>query len=427
MRLTRRTVESLLKHNDTSSWELVYADDHSVDSKIRPYVESKGFRPLVLNDGERLGPTRITHKLFVELSARYGAEATVLYLQNDFVSRRPVPVDAVEQLLAIENVGWVHLGYATKFDRRLVRVEPMTIDGEKFKIRTIKYSDRAHVTKAGTNAKYLANKKSERHVVGHVRRAGLRMAYVVPRVMRHAGGKARSTPFKPPGLPAPLRLAQEAWNNGATNTLEGTNRRWNKAMHRKNNQPVKQMKKRSRIKRFRGWALMSRQERDFILQHIPATGYVLEVGTFHGASAAAFAQARPGCQIISVDSFPHGAGNGRKGWGVEPQIRNWLHNKQENMSLIVGDISEAARLFGKLYFDVIIVDGTHTAEACTSDLTRAMPLLKEDGVIVADDYKNPRWPEVAEAVDAFCKTGAAVVFKERPYMAILKKVHSREV
>jgi predicted O-methyltransferase YrrM len=172
---------------------------------------------------------------------------------------------------------------------------------------------------------------------------------------------------------------------------------------------------------------MSRQEREFILEHIPATGHVLEVGTFHGVSAAAFAQARPGCQIVSVDSFPHGAGNGRKGWGVEPQIRNWLYNQQENMSLIVGDISEAAKLFGKLYFNVIIVDGTHTAEACTNDLTRAMPLLKEDGVVVADDYKNPRWPEVAEAVDAFCKTGAAVVFKERPYMAILKKVHSREV
>ena len=90
---TVQTVEALCNHNDLSAWPLFYADDHSDDPRIRRYVESQGFRPVLLNDGERMGCSPMSDGLLQAVLRETGPEWFVLYLQNDFVATRPIPLD----------------------------------------------------------------------------------------------------------------------------------------------------------------------------------------------------------------------------------------------------------------------------------------------------------------------------------------------
>ncbi len=117
---TVRTVESLLEHNDVAKWNLLYADDASTDPRIRPYVESKGFEPLVLND-TRLGCSPTTEALMVAIAERHPG-IRVLYLQNDFESVRPLPEGDIRKQLEDDDTAFAQLTYRkprNRYNRRL--------------------------------------------------------------------------------------------------------------------------------------------------------------------------------------------------------------------------------------------------------------------------------------------------------------------
>ena len=93
---TVRTVEALKAHNDVTGWPLFYADDHSQDERVRPYVESQGFKPVLLNNRERMGCSPISDGLLQAVLRETGPDWLVLYLQNDFEARRPIPLQVVQ-------------------------------------------------------------------------------------------------------------------------------------------------------------------------------------------------------------------------------------------------------------------------------------------------------------------------------------------
>ena len=55
-------------------------------------------------------------------------------------------------------------------------------------------------------------------------------------------------------------------------------------------------------------------------------------------------------------------------------------------------------------FDMIHIDGDHTAVACLDDIVLSWPLLKVGGMLLIDDYKTCRGNYVKTAVDAVMPT-----------------------
>ena len=86
---TRKTVQTLLHHNDLSDVALVYADDHSLDDRVRKFVEESGFEPVFLNNGPRMGCSPMTDALWHGAQKRVGNDGIIVSLQNDFISVRP--------------------------------------------------------------------------------------------------------------------------------------------------------------------------------------------------------------------------------------------------------------------------------------------------------------------------------------------------
>jgi hypothetical protein len=131
---TRATVESLFAHNDVSGWELFYADDASTDRRIRPYVESRGFKPVVLHE-ERHGCSPTTEALFLAIGNEVPPETIVLYLQNDFESVRAIPLDLCKEHLNRPDVGFIQVFYWRPRLRYTKLLEWIWPDGQPWDFR----------------------------------------------------------------------------------------------------------------------------------------------------------------------------------------------------------------------------------------------------------------------------------------------------
>ena len=60
---------------------------------------------------------------------------------------------------------------------------------------------------------------------------------------------------------------------------------------------------------------------------------------------------------------------------------------------------EAAKLFEDESLDFVFLDADHRYEHVRDDIIAWLPKLKPGGMLAGDDYGNPAWPGVAEAVD----------------------------
>lgn len=63
-------------------------------------------------------------------------------------------------------------------------------------------------------------------------------------------------------------------------------------------------------------------------------------------------------------------------------------------------------------FDLIYIDGDHSAQGCLLDTTLTWDLLSHGGIMVWDDYGNTDYPGVRKAVNAFlsCATDHEVLW-----------------
>ena len=124
---------------------------------------------------------------------------------------------------------------------------------------------------------------------------------------------------------------------------------------------------------------------------------VLEIGTYHGVTAARLADTHPGASIVSLDTFGH--------LGPADGPACWMANHRHNQFLFIGTAQDFARVCYGMRFDVILVDGDHQYRPCRADLATALALLAPGGRLFAHDYgKAPgwKWPGVTRAVDEFC-------------------------
>jgi hypothetical protein len=86
--LTERTLSSLAAHNDLSRFDLLHADDASVDDRNDELAATHGFTTVV-KTRERLGIASVRTSLI--RAAKHRSASWVLLLENDIESVRPFP------------------------------------------------------------------------------------------------------------------------------------------------------------------------------------------------------------------------------------------------------------------------------------------------------------------------------------------------
>ncbi|MFL7902622.1 class I SAM-dependent methyltransferase [Azospirillum argentinense] len=124
----------------------------------------------------------------------------------------------------------------------------------------------------------------------------------------------------------------------------------------------------------------------------------LEIGVRRGRSAAAVAKQAPACAIIGFDLWQAGyAGIENPGPDfVRDELRRLGH--QGTLELVSGNshrtVPEYLVSHPNARFDLIVVDGDHSAEGARQDLLDVLPRLNVGGAIVFDDVDHPAHPEL---------------------------------
>ena len=140
---------------------------------------------------------------------------------------------------------------------------------------------------------------------------------------------------------------------------------------------------------------------------------ILEIGAYEGCSTTWLVDNmlhHPESRLITCDTFEGSAEH------TEEQKNGLFDRFQDN--LMVSTYPEKVLPFKnrsnelmadlirrKLKFDIIYVDGSHETPDVYRDAVNGYRLLKDDGVIIFDDYQwpanNPDWKPVKAAIDRF--------------------------
>lgn len=170
-------------------------------------------------------------------------------------------------------------------------------------------------------------------------------------------------------------------------------------------------------------------------EHVGPTPRVLEVGSFEGLST---------CWLIERLSKHHGGG---EIFSVDPWVGNDFRTQTFDMSgvekLFHSNVGQAQSRFPNVTvhqmkefskdalsllmlehagsFDMIYVDGDHTAKAALTDLVLSHYLCKEGGLIIVDDYlwdyEGSIMMSPKPGVDAYTTIFADEVYQLRNYSA----------
>jgi SAM-dependent methyltransferase len=141
-------------------------------------------------------------------------------------------------------------------------------------------------------------------------------------------------------------------------------------------------------------------------------GNIGEIGVYHGKFLIALAHlSRPGEKVTAIDVFDDqeknldGAGVGslerlRKNISAyAPPGLDYEFIKADSIALT--PVEKAKIMESRGPFRLFSVDGCHTAEHTFNDLLTAQDFLSPGGVLILDDFMQPHWPGVTEAVHNF--------------------------
>jgi Methyltransferase domain len=151
------------------------------------------------------------------------------------------------------------------------------------------------------------------------------------------------------------------------------------------------------------------REMDELLFADSVDGGVGEIGIHHGKQFIALHNLMSsGAKSLAIDVFgaqefnldQSGSGDRAKflenlaAWGANPE--NCVVVERDSLSLRARDLDELHKAVGDLKF--FGIDGCHEVEHTISDMHAAMSLVAHGGVIVLDDFLNPDFPGVHQAV-----------------------------
>jgi predicted O-methyltransferase YrrM len=129
------------------------------------------------------------------------------------------------------------------------------------------------------------------------------------------------------------------------------------------------------------------------LQRLAKDGDVLEIGSAYGYSTVAIGLVAR--SVVAVD--PH------TGHGSHGTLREHLHlyALTDQVEIV---LAESQQALPRLYeegrrFDMVWIDGDHTAAVVEHDVTWALKLLQPGGVLACHDYDEDTCPGVKVALD----------------------------
>lgn len=157
---------------------------------------------------------------------------------------------------------------------------------------------------------------------------------------------------------------------------------------------------------------------------VPADQEIIELGVFHGRTALMMAWGAglgQGAHVTGVDPWDL-PGNTYPAEFTESGPRRWAFHHVKSLgfsrrvSLVQGFSADVARTYAGPPVGLLFVDGDHTKEGARQDIEVWAPHLAPGATIAVDDYGNPNYPGVAEAVDELVAEGvleAVQVFHDR--------------
>lgn len=141
----------------------------------------------------------------------------------------------------------------------------------------------------------------------------------------------------------------------------------------------------------------------------------LEIGVNEGGSAEAVLGTGTVESAILVDNWCYESS------GLE-KAKKRIGDNGSKAKFLTGDSKQVLPTING-QFDMIYVDGDHTAEGCGFDMQESLRLLAPDGVMVVDDVDHPEFPYLRKVVSEFAeKHKLALEIREvHCGMAIIKR------
>jgi len=152
---------------------------------------------------------------------------------------------------------------------------------------------------------------------------------------------------------------------------------------------------------------------------------VLEIGSLFGIGLGAiydYTRARfNSVDLVAIDPL-----DGYYGKDIQDIITNEVINesifrrnlamagvRESEVTLIKAMSTDAAVIesMTKHPCDILIIDGDHSYEGVNADFMNYLPVVKQGGYIVFDDYDAPEWPDIKEFIDTVVRnhSGLALV------------------
>jgi predicted O-methyltransferase YrrM len=125
---------------------------------------------------------------------------------------------------------------------------------------------------------------------------------------------------------------------------------------------------------------------------------VLEIGSFEGRSACwllANVLTGEGARIDCIDTFAGSMEHAGTGIPKMPLLAIFEENVAPWSDRVMTHVGESGAILPALagLFDVIYVDGSHTAKDVLTDGVLCWRLLKDDGILIFDDYQWQQYPQ----------------------------------
>lgn len=146
-----------------------------------------------------------------------------------------------------------------------------------------------------------------------------------------------------------------------------------------------------------GPSLLTHNERHALLEAIPESGNVLEIGCWACATTAWLADQRPDVRFLACDRWGDAVAWQRFMLAVVNVV------SRPNIDMLWRSSQGLADMLQHKSFDVIFIDGNHKEPAVAKDLNTANRLIKDGGKILCHDYGHRKIAGPKLAIDAFCK------------------------
>lgn len=142
----------------------------------------------------------------------------------------------------------------------------------------------------------------------------------------------------------------------------------------------------------------------------------VEVGVFHGNTAANLLALMPELELYGVDPWSNYPADDEQPrpdhvqqlgdtktlyWGLPIALHQLAVNASRWHPIRLPSV-KAARCFDDAELDFVFVDGEHSYRAVKADIEAWWPKIRPGGLLIGHDYDPKRFPGVCRAVDQFC-------------------------